>query len=192
VPTNDPTAAKTTTTKIWLARLVDGYVWLILALSAAAMTIITVVMTVQVVFRYGLNSSLIWAEEICRYLLIAMTFLPIGLAYQRGEVVGVDFFLNRLPPRIANLVRIPVQLGVIVFLLVISYYGYRFATFNGSFAMPAVDFILTSITGRQVSGAMTMYWVYLVIPAGCLILAVHFAVALARSIRLAIAGQDTP
>ena len=187
MPSNKSTPAKT-----WLARFVDGYVWLILVFSAAAMAIITIVMTVQVVFRYGLNASLIWAEEVCRYLLIAMTFLPIGLAYQRGEVVSVDFFLNMLPPRIATLVRIPVQLGVIVFLLVISYYGYRFATFNGSFAMPAIDFILTSITGRQVSGAMTMYWVYLVIPAGCLVLAVHFAVTLARTIRLAIAGKDAP
>ena len=89
MPSNESTPAKT-----WLARFVDGYVWLILALSAAAMAIITIVMTVQVVFRYGLNASLIWAEEICRYLLIAMTFLPIGLAYQRGEVVSVDFFLN--------------------------------------------------------------------------------------------------
>jgi TRAP-type C4-dicarboxylate transport system permease small subunit len=187
VPNDTSTIAKT-----WLARLVDGYTWLILALSASAMAVITVVMTVQVIFRYGLNSSLIWAEEICRYLLIAMTFLPIGLAYQRGEVIGIDVFLDRLPPRIANLVRIPVQLAVIVFLLVISWYGYRFATFNGSFAMPAVDFILTSITGRQVSGAMTMYWVYLVIPAGCLLLAAHFAVALARSVRLALSRKGAP
>lgn len=187
MPGNEPTTAKT-----WIDRLVDGYVWLILALSAAAMAVITAVMTVQVVFRYGLNSSLIWAEEICRYLLIAMTFLPIGLAYQRGEVIGIDFVLDRLPPRVAHLVRIPVQLGIIVFLLVISWYGYRFATFNGSFAMPAVDFILTSITGRQVSGAMTMYWVYLVIPVGCLLLAAHVAAALARSVALARGAKDAP
>ena len=60
---------------------------------------------------------------------------------------------------------------MIVFLVVISYFGFRFATFNGSFSMPAIDFILTVDHGRQVSGAMSMYWIYMLIPVGCLVLA---------------------
>ena len=49
--------------------------------------------------------------------------------------------------------------------------------------MPAVDFILTGLTGRQVSGAMSMYWIYMLIPVGCLVLAGHVAVAMWRTLR---------
>ncbi len=61
------------------------------------MSAIVVVMVVQVFWRYVLNSSTIWAEEMCRYLLILMTFLLIGPAFERGEMVSVQFFMQRLP-----------------------------------------------------------------------------------------------
>ena len=53
---------------------------------AAVMAILLAIMVLQVFFRYGLNASLIWAEEICRYLLIWASFLACGIAYARGEI----------------------------------------------------------------------------------------------------------
>src|SRR5262249_42001890 len=147
-------------------------------------------LAVQVFYRYALNDSLIWAEEVSRYFLILMTFLLVGLAFQRGALVSVQFFMNRLPRRIAYLVTIPVYLAIIAFLVAISYYGYSFATMNARFSMPAGGFILDSIPRPQVSAALSMYWLYLLIPFGCLILAAHFAVALSRHTRAANDGGE--
>jgi TRAP-type C4-dicarboxylate transport system permease small subunit len=172
----------------WLKRLARVYTLAFMSIAAIAMSVIVVVMAVQVFYRYALNDSLIWAEEVARYFLILMTFLLVGVAFERGELVSVQFFMHRLPRRIAYLLTIPVYLAIIAFLVTISYYGYSFANLNARFPMPAVDFILSSILGRPVSGALSMYWLYLLIPLGCLTLAAHFAVALWRHVRSANGG----
>lgn len=59
-------------------------------LAGATMLSIVVIMTAQVIARYVFNASLIWAEELCRYILIWLTFLFIGMAYGRGELVAVE------------------------------------------------------------------------------------------------------
>ena len=174
----------------WPSRLVRLYTLALMTIAALAMGIIVVVMGVQVFFRYALNDSLVWAEELCRYLLILMTFLLIGVAYQRGEMVGVHFFMDRLRPRVRDLVLIPVQLAVIAFLLTVSWYGYLFAAFNAAATMPAIDFILTAILRREVSQSISMYWLYLLIPLGCVLLTAHIAVALAGTVARVLRQQQ--
>jgi TRAP-type C4-dicarboxylate transport system permease small subunit len=112
-----------------------------------------------------------------------MTFLLLGPAFERGEMVSVQFVMHALPRRLAYVLMVPIYLLMIAFLLVISYFAARYATFNGSFSMPAIDFILTSLSGRQISGALSMYWIYMLIPLGCVILAVHIAAAMVRTVR---------
>jgi TRAP-type C4-dicarboxylate transport system permease small subunit len=165
------------------ARIARFYLSSLMSIAALAMGLIVIIMFVQVFYRYALNSSLIWAEEICRYLLMLMTFLLIGPAFERGEMASVQFFIQSLPARTAKLVIAPIYLAMIAFLFVVSYFGYRFATFNSHFSMPSIDFILTALLGQPVSGALSMYWIYLLIPFGCLLLAGHLAFALARRMR---------
>ncbi|MDH3235858.1 MAG: TRAP transporter small permease subunit, partial [Alphaproteobacteria bacterium] len=75
----------------WYNRILD-------TIAAALMGTIVVVMVVQVFARYVLNDSLIWAEELCRYLLIWITFLFIGIAFERGEFIAIDVLPNALTP----------------------------------------------------------------------------------------------
>lgn len=155
-------------------------------IAASAMGLIVMVMGVQVFYRYALNDSLIWAEEICRYLLMVMTFLLVGPAFERGEMVSVQFLMQALPKRVAHALMIPIYVLMIGFLIVTSYFGFRYAAFNANFSMPSVDFILSAFLGRQVSGALSMYWIYMLIPVGCLILSVHLAAAMVRTIGAAL------
>jgi TRAP-type C4-dicarboxylate transport system permease small subunit len=105
-------------------------------------------------------------------------------------MVSVQFLMMLLPRGLANAAMIPIYSGVVAFLGAISYYGYQFATYNAHFSMPAVDFIMGSIIGRQVTGALSMYWVYMLIPAGCLILAAHFAVVIVHAIRITFQDES--
>lgn len=65
-------------------------------IAATSMAVLVVVMVVQVFARYVLNASLIWAEELCRYILVWMTFLFIGIAFQKGEFVIVDVLTSAI------------------------------------------------------------------------------------------------
>ncbi len=51
---------------------------------------------VQVFFRYVLNHSLFWSEELARYQLVWLTFLGATVAYHRGLHPGVDAITSRL------------------------------------------------------------------------------------------------
>jgi TRAP-type C4-dicarboxylate transport system permease small subunit len=164
----------------------------VVGVAVAAVGAITAVMAVQVVCRYVFNASLIWAEEVCRYLLILITFLLIGPAFERGDMVSVQFFMRLLPRRAARLVMVPVYLGLIAFLVAISYVGQQFAALNANYSMPAIDFIFSSLSGRRVSGVLSMYWLYMLIPVGCLLLAAHIAVALLRAVRAAFDPAEAP
>lgn len=64
-----------------------------------AMTGMVAIVTVQVVLRYGLNSSLDWAEETSRLLFVWSVFLAIPLGVGRGSHVGVELLTGFLPER---------------------------------------------------------------------------------------------
>jgi TRAP-type C4-dicarboxylate transport system permease small subunit len=165
------------------AKFLSVYSSVLLSLAATTMGLIVAVMAVQVFYRYVLNDSLIWAEEVCRYLLMVMTFLLLGPAFERGDMVAVQFLMNAFPLRVARAIMVPMYLLMIGFLLVISYYAAVYAAFNGRFGMPSIDFILTSLLKRPVSNAMSMYWIYMLIPAGCIMLALHLLGAMVRNVR---------
>jgi TRAP-type C4-dicarboxylate transport system permease small subunit len=136
-------------------------------------------MSLQVFYRYFLADSLIWAEELCRYLLVWMSFLFIGAAFQRGEMIGFEFFVRRLPARIKAWVLAPGYLASAALLLVIAWYGWQFAQQNTSQALPAADFIWQSLSGRD--SGISIFWVYISVPVGCLLLAAQL---LARAVAL--------
>lgn len=64
---------------------------------AALMGIIVAVMFAQVFFRYVLNNSLSWSEEIVRFVFIWVTFLGAALNIRDKLHIGVDFFISLLP-----------------------------------------------------------------------------------------------
>lgn len=164
----------------WLSALVRFYALVVIALATAFMMAIVVIMGIQVFCRYVLNDSLIWAEEICRYLLVLMTFLLIGAAFERGEMVCLQFLTGRLPVRGRLAVLLLMHVAMTGFLLTLSVYGYQFATLNSHFTVPAIDFIGTSLLGREVNLVLSMYWMYMLVPVACIILCGHFIVAIVR------------
>jgi TRAP-type C4-dicarboxylate transport system permease small subunit len=159
--------------------------------ASVLMSAIVVIMALQIFHRYVLNDSLIWAEEICRYLLVLISFLFIGAAFQRGDLVSIGFVAAALPARARAALQAALFVIYILFLLVLSYYCWRFAVISSRFAIPSVDFILSAMTGREVSRAVSMYWLYMVMPLGFIVLALHMVVALVPMLRI-IAGRVEP
>lgn len=154
------------------------YLMTVEALGASMMLIIVVVMAVQVLTRYAFNSSIIWAEELCRYLLVWMSFLMIGVALQRGELVAVDIVTGALPPRWRFVVKMLASIPVIIFLGVLVYYGVTFATRMSVQTLPAFDFIYSAIAGGENTADISVFWIYISVPLGCALLIVHMLIAL--------------
>lgn len=143
------------------------------------------IMMAQVVMRYGFNNSLIWAEEICRYLLIWMSMLALLFAYERGEIASVRIALYALPRRAAYLFAIigNILAASLCFLLV--YYGFKYAMIAGSQPIPALRFVFSDLFGEAAVPVPVMFWVYAVLPVGIGLLGVRIALETISYIRAA-------
>ncbi|MDF1590599.1 MAG: TRAP transporter small permease [Desulfobacterales bacterium] len=84
---------------------------------------------VQVFFRYVLNHSLFWSEELARFLLIWLTFLGASVAYHRRAHPGIDMFSLLLPACLKKSAVICVHLASIGLFSVMIVYGCQFAYF---------------------------------------------------------------
>lgn len=142
-------------------------------LLIAIIGVLLTLMTAQIVMRYGFNSSLLWAEEMCRYILIWLAFLGVVLAYERGEVAALTFVSNALPRRGALLLAMFTATLSLAVCLLLVWYGWRFATLAGGSQMPAMRFILGDLLGDNAPEAPRIFWVYLAVPVGMGLLAIR-------------------
>ncbi len=119
----------------------------------------TLIVAVQVFFRYVLNHSLFWSEELARFLLVWLTFLGASCAYYRKVNPGVDFLYAKLPPLMQKISAVLTHLASIALFAVMIVYGYQFAYF----------------VRLQISPALQMpKWIILsIIPISGLILMIH-------------------
>lgn len=84
---------------------------------------------VQVFFRYILNHSLFWSEELSRYMLVWLTFLGASAAYYHKLHPGVDIFYQYLPQKLQRICDILIHLTAMSLFVFMIFYGCRFAYF---------------------------------------------------------------
>lgn len=89
----------------------------------------TVVVAVQVFFRYVLNQSLFWSEELARFLLVWLSFLGASVAYRRKAHPGIDVLYAKMPAALQKVAAVAVHLASLALFAVMVFFGYRFAYF---------------------------------------------------------------
>ena len=113
---------------------------------------ITVLIFVQVIFRYVLQNSISWSEELTRYMMIWAVFLSAGYVLRRGAHANIDMLVNTFSPKVKILLGTGSLLLIMAFSVVIIRYG----------------LVLMRFGSRQISSALQvpMHYVYLAIPIG--------------------------
>jgi TRAP-type C4-dicarboxylate transport system permease small subunit len=133
------------------------------------MAVMATLVFVNVVSRYTLNVSIIWAEEVSQYLMIWIAYLGAGLALREGRHVAVEMLQDRLPAEAARRVRMAVGGLLLVFLAVVTVLGFQFAVFVWNQETPVLNISLGIPS--------------LAIPIGALLFAVHLALVFRRYVR---------
>ena len=151
--------------------IVSAYLMILRFIAGVSMAVIVVVMIAQVWSRYVLGGSLIWAEELCRYLLIWQTFLVLGLAYSKGEFVALDFLPTALSKRGKWLLKAITAIPVVIFLALIAVYGADYASRFSNQTIPALDFIWGSLFGRPLG--ISIGYVYISVSVGSALMILH-------------------
>ena len=88
--------------------------------------------------RYVLNDSMVWTEEIARYLLIFITFIGSAMAMRKGSHIAVEAGLKAMPRRLRHWVLIFVDVLIFAFCLFMAWTSGRLAL-NTRQAMVSID-----------------------------------------------------
>ena len=80
--------------------------------------IMTGMILIQVFFRYFLNHSLPWPEELAKFTMVWMTFLVAPYAYRKGLNVNMELFVSKIPKRIRGMLEILLH----IFVILMAYY----------------------------------------------------------------------
>jgi TRAP-type C4-dicarboxylate transport system permease small subunit len=107
-------------------------------LAAILLTVMTILVFMQVVFRYGLFLPLDWGEEASRYLFIWSAMLGAAVATKRGAHFGVDFLVKALPSPLQMLVAVSANLCVCALMGFVVVQGTKLVIINLSQMSPTL------------------------------------------------------
>lgn len=114
-----------------MAKLIDEFCDFINSIIRAIVIILmgamTLIVLLQVVTRlcpgiYAPN----WTEELSRYIMIYIAFIGAGNGIREWSNVGVDFVFDSLPKVPKYILDIIIRVAVMVFWIVVAYWGYKY------------------------------------------------------------------
>jgi C4-dicarboxylate transporter DctQ subunit len=128
----------------------------------------TLLILVQVFFRYVVDQSISWSEEAARYMMIWMGSLGAVVALRQGRHIGVRVLVERLPKKSYEAFVLPlVQLIIGGFLCILFWQGLELAVLNHDQLSPALE--------------LPMCFPYAAVPIGALLMLIDlFADVLER------------
>ena len=127
--------------------------------------VIAAILIAAVIYRYGLNSAISWAEESSKYLMVWLTFLGTPIALRNFGHINIDLIYKVIPPRIQQFFYFIVSLIILTTMSIVFLKGLSFAEMGA----------------RQVASSfnLSMWYMYIAVPIGsCLTMLVAFEQAL--------------
>ena len=138
----------------------QGWLWAAARVSVAALLLLaTLLVFVNVVLRYVFNYSLSWSAELITYMLLWLVFLGSAIAARAGAHMSMEVVLTLLSARVQRLNAALVNTVCALLSAVVGILGWQLAV--------AVDQV-------GVATGLPMFWVYLAIPVGCLLMVLGF------------------
>ena len=128
--------------------------WCVIALLAA----MAVMVFANVALRFLTDHSILWVEEVSRFLMIWLTFLGAGIVLRYGAHVGIDTLQDRFP-RQAPILRAVIFCKLLLFFAIMVWLG--------------TDYAMR--TWRQTTPVLQIPYgaVYLAMPVGFALMIVH-------------------
>ena len=138
--------------------------WGVVLLVAA----ITVIVALGVFFRFVLNNSLPWTEEVAKFVMVWLAFIGAPVVLKEGGHIAIDFIPTRLPSPLGHLLLMVIQVVVMVVLGVLVYQGWALA-WN---ALPQI----------AATVEISLFYIFLAVPIGsAMMLPVSFELLLRQA-----------
>ena len=106
---------------------------------SAMIAVFTVVILVSIFFRYVLNDSLVWSEQVCRYLYVWMVMLGMPVVYREKGNVAFDLLYNKFSPRVKRLFHVTTDLLIACFSGFLALQGLKYTILKGSTIITGIN-----------------------------------------------------
>ncbi len=128
----------------------------------AMVTVMTVVVFLQVVYRYVLIQPLHWSEELARYLFVWLSILGATLGLQKRGHFGLDLFYRMLSNKEKRFLQfiINLSMGIVIFVILIQ----------------GIRLVQKTILQESPAMGISMAWAYACLPVGGALMAIHLLV----------------
>lgn len=119
-----------------MMKLIDGVIDGVLAALLASTTLIV---ALGVFFRYVLNDSLGWTDEISGYALGWISFVGAYSCFRKSSHLGFDLLLESLPPSAQHVLKWVNGSMLSVFFLLMAWYSWNVITVVGASYIRSLD-----------------------------------------------------
>ena len=119
--------------------MLDGLDRMICWLIMLVMALMVAVVSVQVLLRYGFNSSLDWADDIGRLLFVTAVFLAVPIAVKQNAHISIEVLVARVPAGLQDGLARFVALLSAGMMTLICYYTVRVAEEQWPEMLPTVN-----------------------------------------------------
>jgi TRAP-type C4-dicarboxylate transport system permease small subunit len=143
-----------------LERLCAGVNWLAERLLAFFIAVTVIAVIAQVVFRYGVQASLTWSEEVARYAFIWAIFVGTSVAARNGQHIVVEALVKTFPRTLQRWLR--------VFALLVC------AAFFALFTWACVLLVENALPQKSAALEISIAWVYAAAVLGGAASVLHF------------------
>jgi TRAP-type C4-dicarboxylate transport system permease small subunit len=138
--------------------------WALIAILAAMAAMVFA----NVALRFLTDHSILWVEEVSRYLMIWLAFLGSGIVLRYGAHVGIDALQERWPGA-APAIRAVIFLVLLVFFAAMVWLGTRYALLTWGQTTPVMQVPIGAV--------------YLAMPVGFALMIVHLLLMAAPYVR---------
>ena len=118
--------------------------------------VMCVVIFMQIISRYALNSAMAWPEEIARFSFVWVTYFAISICMRNEDHLRITLIQNMISKKAANYIDILCMLMNIIFFAVCIW-----LSFDMTIKVYEMDQIAVSLP-------IPIYLVWIGIPLGCL------------------------
>ena len=114
----------------------------------------SILICAQVFYRYALNSSLTWSEELVQFILLWTVMLGSAIATDRGAHIVLNPLDDHLGPRGRRIKNIFAEFGTICFCGVLAYYGFVLVYRTRFMTSSAADIPMSYVYASMPVGAL--------------------------------------
>jgi len=124
----------------WINKAANAQVWICSGLLCALGALMSLIIFLQVFFRFVVYVPFPWSEECARYMMVWMALLGSVVALRWGRHIGVRILVEKIPGQGYDRIVVPfVQLCMIAFLAVLAKQGLNLLAFNMHQRSPAME-----------------------------------------------------